>query len=209
MLCRFVFSLWWSVFVWGVWSHLRQPLHVWTVDRHDTKTVSVSQTLSPLEFANASVIWLDMLKDSVHLDLRKTVDADVGAVHIDEAHMYVFEDSFRDTVMEKYQVAITNVDIEEAHLDMMQDDVHLSPFRRIEIIPKMTWSLGSEEGADFERLGYFKNGKWYEGRDTAQLGFGALFAWCMGVVFLIVMRRPHDQGIVVTRRKKRIFKQVV
>jgi hypothetical protein len=162
-----------------------------------------------LEFANASVIWLDMLQDSVHLDLRKTVDADVGAVHIDEAHMYVFEDSFRDTVMEKYQVSITNVDIEEAHLDLMQDDVHLSPFRRIEIIPKMTWSLGSEYRTDFERLGYFKNGKWYEGRDTAQLGFGALFAWCMGVVFLIVMRRPREQGIVVARRKKRIFKQIV
>ncbi len=102
MLCRFVFSLWWSIFVWGIWSHLRQPMHMWTVDRHDTKTVSVSQTLSPLEFANASVIWLDMLKDSVHLDLRKTSDARMGDVHIDEVHMYVYEDSFRDTATQQY-----------------------------------------------------------------------------------------------------------
>lgn len=209
MLCRFVFSLWWSIFVWGIWSHLRQPMHMWTVDRHDTKTVSVSQTLSPLEFANASVIWLDMLEDSVHLDLRKTSDARMGDVHIDEVHMYVYEDSFRDTVTEQYQVQTSNVTIEQAHIDLLQDDVHLSPFRRIEIIPKMTWSLGSEDVPDFERLGYFKNGKWYEGRDAAQLGFGALFAWCMGVVFLVIMRRPHDQGTVVVRRKKRIFKQVV
>jgi hypothetical protein len=209
MLCRFVFSLWWSIFVWGIWSHLRQPMHMWTVDRHDTKTVSVSQTLSPLEFANASVIWLDMLKDSVHLDLRKTSDARMGDVHIDEVHMYVYEDSFRDTVTEQYQVQTSNVTIEQAHIDLLQDDMHLSPFRRIEIIPKMTWSLGSEEFPDFERLGYFKNGKWYEGRDAAQLGFGALFAWCMGVVFLVIMRRPHDQGTVVVQRKKRIFKQVV
>ena len=209
MLCRFVFSLWWSIFVWGIWSHLRQPMHMWTVDRHDTKTVSVSQTLSPLEFANASVTWLDMLKASVHLDLRKTSDARMGDVHIDEVHMYVYEDSFRDTVTEQYQVQTSNVTIEQAHIDLLQDDVHLSPFRRIEIIPKMTWSLGSEDVPDFERLGYFKNGKWYEGRDAAQLGFGALFAWCMGVVFLVIMRRPHDQGTVVVRRKKRIFKQVV
>ena len=53
--------------------------------------------------------------------------------------------------------------------------------------------------------GYFKNGKWYEGGDTKQMGFGALFAWCMGVVFLVVMRRPQDN--FVAKRQKRIFKQ--
>ena len=102
MLCRFVFSLWWSVFVWGIWSHLRQPLHVWTVDRHDSKTVSVTQSIRPIEFANASVLWLDMLKDSVHLDLRKTEE--LGTVVLDGAEMLVFEDSFRDTVMERYDI---------------------------------------------------------------------------------------------------------
>lgn len=205
MLCRFVFSLWWSVFVWGIWSHLRQPLHVWTVDRHETKTVSVTQSIQPIEFANASVLWLDMLKDSVHLDLRKTDE--LGTVELESAEMLVFEDSFRDTVMEKYEIILTNVSIESAHLDLLQDDVHYSPFRRIQISPKIDWNLGeSDEIPDFERFGYFKNGKWYEGRDATQLGFGAFFAWCMGVIFLIVMRRPNSQSTVVVRRKKRIFK---
>lgn len=202
MLCRFVFSFWWSVFVWGVWWHLRQPLHVWTVDRHDGKTVTVSQTLTPLEFSNASIIWLDMLKDSVHLELRPTMDAKVGIV---EANMLVYEDGFRDTVMEKYEIVLSNVTIEDAHLDLLQDDVHLSPFRRIEIVPGIDWEVGSSDIPDFERPGYFKDGKWYEGRDATQLGFGALFAWCMGVVFLVVMRRG-TRGTVVVRRKKRIFK---
>ena len=140
MLCRFVFSLWWSVFVWGIWSHLRQPLHVWTVDRHDSKTVSVTQSIRPIEFANASVLWLDMLKDSVHLDLRKTEE--LGTVVLDGAEMLVFEDSFRDTVMERYDIILTNVSIESAHLDLLQDDVHYSPFRRIKIFPKIDWNLG-------------------------------------------------------------------
>ena len=200
-----MFSFWWSIFVWGVWSHLSQPMHVWTVDRHDTKTVSVTQTLTPIVFANASVMWLDMLSDTVHLDLQKSND--IGTVSIDSAEMLVYEDGFRDKVMEKYQVMLGNVTIGQAHLDLLQDDVHLSPFRSIRIFPKIEWSLGNEGVPDFERVGHFKDGKWYEGRDTTQLGAGALFAWCIGVVFLIVMRRPRNhQSTVVIRRKKRIFK---
>lgn len=204
MLCRFVFSLWWSIFVWGVWWHLRQPLHVWTVDRHQGETITVSETISPIEFANASVLWLDMLQDSVHLDLRKTPIGQIGTVGLENAKMFVFEDSFRDSVMESYEIEIGNVTVENAHLDLLQDDVHLSPFRRIEITPSVDWSLGSTAVPDFERSGHFKDGKWYEGRDSTQLGFGALFAWCMGVVFLVVMRRKS--GTVVVKRQKRIFK---
>ena len=205
MLCRFVFSLWWSIFVWGIWWHLRQPLHVWTVDRHQGKTVKVSQVLKPIVFANASVLWVDKLTDLVHLDLKKTPDAYLGNVKIASADMLVFEDGFRDNVMEKYSIEIGNVTVEDAHLDLTQGDIHLSPFRRIEISPSIDWTLGSAEVADFVRPGRFKDGKWYEGRDSTQLGFGALFAWCMGVVFLVVMRRGN-QGAVVVKRQKRIFK---
>lgn len=180
-------------------------MHIWTVDRHDTKTVSVTQTLTPIVFANASVMWLDMLSDTVHLDLQKSTN--IGKVSIDSAEMLVYEDGFRDKVMEKYNVMLSNVTIEQAHLDLLQDDVHLSPFRSIQVFPRIDWSLGNEDVPNFERIGHFKDGKWYEGRDTAQLGAGALFAWCMGVVFLIVMRRPKNHGqTVVIRRKKRIFK---
>jgi len=205
MLCRFVFSFWWSIFVLGIWRHLRQPLHVWTVDRHQSETIKVTKVLRPIEFANASVLWLDSFRDRVHLDLKRTTDAKKGDISIAAADMLVFEDSFRDTVMERYPVNVTDVVIEDAHLDITQDDIHLSPFRRIEIKPKIHWVLGSTDVPDFERSGRFKDGKWYEGRDSAQLGLGALFSWCMGVFFLVVMRRGN-QGTVVVERQKRLFK---
>lgn len=208
MLCRFVFALWWSVFVWGVWTHLRQPMHVWVVDRHVGHTVSVSRTLRPLFFANASVLWLDMLKDSVRLDLDIVDHVDIGKVGMASGKMLVFEDSFRDTVMEEYDLALTNVSLKEAHIDLMQDDIHLSPFRRVKITPSVEWTLGGSDVTDMERVGYFKDGKWYEGRDATQVGFAALSAWCMGIMFLVIMRRQSQGGTVVVRRKKRIFKRV-
>ena len=188
----------------GIWAHLRQPLHVWTVDRHSTPVVKVKKTIRPIAFKNASVIWVDMLTDAIHLELVKTTPDSLGEVSIETAKMSVFENNFRDTVIETYDIAIQNVSIESAYLDLMQDDIHLSPFRRIEIMPNIDWSFGSSEVPDFERSGHFKDGKWYEGRDSSQLGFGALFAWCMGVVFLVVMRRKS--GTVVVKRQKRIFK---
>lgn len=204
MLCRFVFGFWWSVFVIAIWSQMRQPLHKWTVDRHSTQIVTVKKTLQPIIFKNASVLWVNTQTDAVHLELERTTPAHLGEVSIASAKMFAFEDSFRDKVVETYDVSIGNVSIENASLDLLQDDIHLSPFRRIEITPALDWQLGSDDVPIFEREGHFKAGVWYEGRDSTQLGFGALFAWCMGVIFLVVMRRPSQP--VVVKRQKRIFK---
>lgn len=202
MLCRFVFAFWWSIFVVGIWYHLHQPLHIWTVDRHEMQRIHVRKTFQPIKFENTSVLWIDMLKDSVHLELINTMpDHNVSIV---TSKMYVYENSFRDTVMEVYGMQFDAVDIENAHINLVQDDVHLSPFRTIEISPQLSLNITSSEEPDLYRAGHFKDGKWYEGRDSTQLGFGALFAWCMGVVFLVVMRRKS--GTVVVKRKKRIFK---
>ena len=202
MLCRFVFAFWWSMFVAGIWFHLHQPLHVWTVDRHEAQRIHVTKTFQPIKFDNTSVLWIDMLKDSVHLELRTTMPG--HNVSIDTAKMHVYENSFRDTTMEVYEMQFHDVDIESAHLNLVQDDVHLSPYRSIHVWPQLSLNISSTEEPDFYRAGHFKDGKWYEGRDSTQLGFGALFAWCMGVVFLVVMRRKS--GTVVVTRKKRIFK---
>ena len=203
MLCRFVFAFWWSVFVAGVWFHLRQPLHVWTIDRHDTPRIHVTETFRPVQFKNASVLWIDTLKDSVDLELQNTMPG--HDVWIRDAKMYVYENCFRDTVMEVYDLQLGGLGVEDAHLNVVQDDCHLSPFRKIEISPALTFNISSTDTPALYRSGYFKSGKWYEGGDTAQLGFGALFAWCMGVVFLVVMRRRKDR--FVAKRQKRIFKQ--
>lgn len=205
MLCRFVFVFWWSVFVVGIWYHMRQPMHVWSVDHHDIQRIHVTQSFQPIQFTNASVLWIDMLKDSVHLELENTMpDLDVS---MKAANMYVYENSFRDTVMEVYDLQMNIANIENAHLNLIQDDVHLSPYRRIEISPGMTFNFSSDQAPDLYRAGRFKDGKWYEGTDSTNLGFGTLFAWCMGVIFLVVMRRPNSQSTFVVNRKKRIFKE--
>jgi len=207
MLCRFVFGFWWSVFVGGIWYHMRQPMHVWTVDHHDTQRIHVTQTFQPIQFTNASVLWIDMLKDSVHLELKNTMpDQEVS---IKDAKIYVYESGFCDTTMEVYDLQLSVDNIDDAHLNLVEDDCHLSPFRRIEILPKLTLNFTSDKTPDLYRAGRFKDGKWYEGRDSTQLGFGTLFAWCMGVVFLVVMRRPSSQSTFVVKRKKRIFKEVI
>jgi len=207
MLCRFVFAFWWSIFVIGIWNHLRKPLHVWTVDQHSKSVVKVKKTLSPIAFQNASVLWVDLDTDVVHLDLVHTSLETLGNVSIDSAKMSVFQDGFRDHVCEIYDIAIQTTSVESAHFDLLQSDIHLSPFRRIEIFPKIDWSFGNDDIPEFDRSGHFKDGKWYEGQDGSQLGFGSLFAWCMGVVFLVVMRR-NSNGTIVVQRKKRIFTNV-
>lgn len=191
-----------------VWWHLNQPLHRWTVDRHQTKTVSLSVTLRPIIFGNTSVIWLDRNTDRVYLDLKRNISENAGAVSIKSMQMNVYETSFRDSVMEMYPLAAPAVPIEDVHLEFEQDEIHLSPFRRLVVTPRMEWDLGSDEDVTMERAGHFKDGYWMEGRDTTQLGAGALFAWCMGVVFLTVMRRTGAATTIVVKRQKRIFKDV-
>lgn len=209
MYCRFVFAFWWSIFVGVVWWHLNQPLRKWSVDRHRIKTIKVKDSIQPIIFKNASIIWMNRWQDSVHLELARNVPSSLGPVFIDNAKMNVYENSFRDTVMEVYDVFFPNQTIENASLTQFQNDIHLSPFRRLVVTPRMRWDLGTDEDITMERAGHFKDGFWIEGRDATQLGAGALFAWCMGVVFLTVMRRTGAATTIVVKRQKRIFKDVL
>lgn len=207
MLCSCVFALWWSLFVGGIWHHLRpEERHIWTIDRHTTQVVDVAVTLTPLKFANASVLWLDTERDSVHLDLVQTIDDTMGTVSVKEATMNVYESGFDGGLIEVYPINIAIADIEEAHIQMFQNDSHYSPFRTIVVKPQVEWVLGGAELQQVERSGQIKNGQWYEGEDPLQMFVGVLFAWCMGIVFLVVMRRPHKgQTFVVGGRRKRVF----
>lgn len=210
MLCRCVFALWWSFFVWGIWHHLRpSEQHIWTIDRHTTRIVDVAVTLTPLEFANVSVLWLDKERDSVHLDLVQTSDKTMGTVSVKKATMNVYDSGFDGGLVEVYPVNIDVVDIDKAHLHLMQNDSHYSPFRTIVLTPSVEWSLGGAVLMQEERVGQFKHGQWYEGEDPLQMFGGVLFAWCMGIVFLVIMRHPHDtQTVVVTGRQKRVFNKL-
>lgn len=207
MLCTGVFALWWSFFVWSVWRHLRpNERHIWAIDRHTTQVVDVALTVTPLAFANASVLWLDTQTDSVHLDLVQTIDNTMGKASVKEAIMNVHDSGFDGGLIEVYPINIAVADVDKAHLHLFQNDSHYSPFRTIVLKPAVEWLLGGGELQQEERFGQIKKGQWYEGEDPLQMFVGVLFAWCMGVVFLVVMRRPREeQTVVVTGRKKRVF----
>lgn len=206
MLCRFVFGFWWSLFVWRIWFRIRpNSLHIWSVDRHTTTVVNVQHAFAPIAFANVSLLWLDSLTDQIQLDLVQTTKPSMGAVSVEQAIMNVYTNGVRDTEMERYPVSMPNTTLEQMHLTFLQQDSHYSPFRRLRIEPKIEWSLGGGDIVGQERVGHFKDGRWYEGEDPMHVGGCVLFAWGVGMIFLIVMRRPNNSTIIVAGRRKRVF----
>jgi hypothetical protein len=80
------------------------------------------------------------------------------------------------------------------HITIIQHDSHYSPFRRLQLEPNIEWKFGGEYTTSPERIGRFKNGLWYEGEDPMQVGMYVLFAWCLGIIFLVVMRSPSNNS---------------
>lgn len=105
MLCRCVFAFWWSIFVLAVWRHIRPPnLQQWSVDKHTTTAILTSNTFTPLQFENASILWLDSLTDTITIDLVQTIPLAMGVVSVKKAVMNVYETDSRTTMMEKYSI---------------------------------------------------------------------------------------------------------
>tara|TARA_B110000091_G_scaffold214383_1_gene267418 strand:- start:10181 stop:10711 length:531 start_codon:yes stop_codon:yes gene_type:complete len=170
--------------------------------------VDVAVTLAPLGFANVSVLWLDSDMDRVHLDLVQTTDRTMGMVSVKQATMKVFECGFEGDRVEVYPVNIDSESVEQAHIQVLQNDSHYSPFRTIVLVPAVKWLLGGADTGVQERVGHIKNGQWYEGNDPLQMFVGLLFAWCTGLAFLVIMRRPPvDQFVIVGGRQKRVFNE--
>lgn len=200
MICRFVFAVWWSVLVWAIWDHIRpSELHVWSVDRHTVPTVSVVRTFAPIQFDDASVLWLNATKDRVHLELSQTIKASMGTVSVRKATMNVYETAARTEQMETYTIDSRSLGL--TNWTVTQDDPHYSPFRRLVIEPYINWTLGGDAPETDERLGYFKDGRWLEGEDPGQIFAAVLFAWCVGVIFLVITRES-------TSRQKRVYKNI-
>jgi len=202
MICRIVFAVWWSVLVWAIWDHIRSSeLHVWSVDRHTVPTVSVVRTFAPIQFDDASVLWLNATKDRVHLELSQTTKASMGTVSVRKATMNVYETAARNEQMETYTVDVPSLPVGQLHLTVTQDDPHYSPFRRFVIEPHIDWTLGGDAPDTDERIGYFNDGRWLEGDDPSQMFAAVLFAWCVGVIFLVVTRESNG-------RQKRVYKNI-
>lgn len=204
MLCRFVFGFWWSILVWRIWYHVRpNKLHVWHIDRHTTTVINVEHQFTPITFENISLLWIDSSTDQIQLDLVQTTKTTMGLVSVQQAIMNVYETDYRDDEMERYPVSIDGTTLIDMHLKLFQHDSHYSPFRRLEIEPKIEWTLGGDDITSEERVGHFKDGKWYEGEDPMHIGFCILIAWAVGLVFLIIMR--DSKSTVFSGRVKRVF----
>lgn len=200
MLCRIVFGFWWSIFIWRTWHHLKpQELHIWSVDKHTTNIVHVDHQFAPIAFKNTSIIWINDVNDRVDVQLVRTTPQKMGIVTIKQAIMNVYETDYRDNEMERYHVQIPSTAVDNMHLTLLQNDSHYSPFRRLEIVPEIEWTLGGDDIITNERVGRFKNGRWYEGEDPMHIGMGVLGTWAVGIMFLILMRQPDSS------RTKRLF----
>jgi len=199
MLCRFVFGFWWSIFAWCIWHHVKpRELHIWSVDKHTTNIVQVVQSFAPIAFENTSIIWLNSMNDQVNLRIVRTTPQEMGIVTIKQANMNVYETDYRDNEMEKYHIQIPTTAVDNMQLNLLQNDSHYSPFRRLEIVPTIEWTLGGDDINMDERVGRFKDGQWYEGRDPRLMGMGVLGTWSVGIVFLTVMRQGRIKRVFNT-----------
>jgi len=160
--------------------------------------VSVVRTFAPIQFDDASVLWLNATKDRVHLELSQTTKALMGTVSARKVTMNVYETAARNEQMETYTIHIPPRSL---NLTVTQDDPHYSPFRRLVIEPHIDWTLGGDAPDTDERIGYFKDGRWLEGDDPSQMFAAVLFAWCVGVIFLVVTRESSS-------RQKRVYKNI-
>ena len=105
MLSRCVFGFWWSIFVLTIWRHIRpKNIQQWSVDKHTTRNIRVSNTFTPLKFENASILWLDSLTDNITIELSQTIPIEMAVVTVKKAVMNVYETDSRSKMMEKYSI---------------------------------------------------------------------------------------------------------
>ena len=195
-LCTIMFLIWWTVFVCTIWHETYKPKRRWylhATPQHIKKVVQVR----PIEFENTSILWVSILEDRVSMDLRTTILPALGKTSISSLSMDVFECDNCTKVSEVYDIPFDAfAPVENTTWSFFQNDVHLSPFRRINIMPSIDWSVGTSDGhVSKNRPGKFMNDIWEEGQDiTISIGLTCL-AWGMGLTFLIVTRKRQGRDV--------------
>lgn len=191
-----VFLVWWTVFVCVVWHETYKPKRRWylhTTPQHIQKSIQ----LQPLTFQNTNVTWVSILEDKIDLNLGVSVSTALATLSVASMSMDVFECDNCTKVSEVYDIPFdASVPIENSTWSFFQNDVHLSPFRRLNVVPAMAWTVGSSEGhVSKHRPGKFKNDIWEEGQDiTISIGLTFL-AWGIGLAFLIIMRKRSGRNV--------------
>ena len=194
--CSIFFLTWWTIFICIVHQQLAKPHRSWHLAKTTNQQTKTLQT-TPIFFKNASVQWLDMTNDAVALDIGQ--HSIFGTSNITNAHMQVFEDQNRTALSEIYNIVWKWT--KHTHtFSFVQNDVHLSPYRRIVLHPNVDWDIGTSQPAVTQlKFGRFIKNTWQEGYDrTTTMGI-AFVAWFVGLMFVIFTRPRWEH------RTKRIF----
>lgn len=174
---------------WFFWSALlfivawwdRQSSNVrWRIHR-PVQRLERTVEIKPIIFQNASILWMNALSDEIDLTLIDVSNPHIGTVDIERLEMRVYDDPQRTHVAEIYEVDYDMLEDGLWNYTFLQNDVHLSPFRRLFVFPKIDWNLG-HGGCDwcFPRTGYYQNGWWVEPRAWRWAPWVSI--WAIGLV---------------------------
>jgi hypothetical protein len=166
------------------------------LDKTNKKTTRTLK-IEPIKFKDASIEWVDLTNDIMSVEMES--DTHFGRTNLTNVYMQVFEDINRTKISEVYNI-IWNWNILTNNFSFVQNDVHLSPYRRLVVYPQIAWDLGtSTTDITQQKFGRYVKNTWQEGYDkTTSMGI-AFIAWFAGLLFLILYRPGHKQ------RQPRIF----
>lgn len=182
--CSLFFLLWWTIFICIAFQQMSKPHRTWQLAK-TKKQSKITLKTSPVYFKNASIEWIDMIND--YVSIQVITNTTMGKVNISNLHMQVFEDINRTTLSEIYNIPWTWVP-QQHNLTFIQNDVHLSPYRRLVLHPKIHWTLGDHNDVAEQNYGRFVKNTWQEGYDqTTSMGI-AFIAWFAGLLFLVFTR---------------------
>lgn len=153
---------WTILFIIGGWWDYRYSALRWRIHR-PVRKVERTVRIKPIVFRNASVMWINTLSDEINLDLVDVAPDSIGTTSVEKIQMHVYNDIHRTQLAEIYDVDYNVFEGEQRNYSFLQTDIHLSPFRRIIVYPRVEWDIGMGwcEWC-FPRQGFYQNGWWVE-----------------------------------------------
>lgn len=167
------FGAWWDNSISAVRWRLHRPV------RRLERTVHIK----PIIFQNTSVLWINALTDQIDLTLIDVSHDAVGETDIEKLQMRVYNDLNRTDLAEIYEVDYNIFRDGVWNYSFLQNDIHLSPFRRLKVFPSVNWTLGTGTCAwCFPRRGYFHKGWWVEPKVWRWPPWAV--AWAIGIAII-------------------------
>ena len=198
--CSLFFLFWWTIFILIAWHQTYKPVKRWRLYRKSNR-ITKKISLKPVQFESVNVLWLNKISDKVKINIEQTTSPEMGDVFIKKMEMQVFDSESRQNISEVYNIPFEHDrTIEYTHIELLQNDVHLSPYRRLKLYSDINWQFGkNKHRVSHGREGKFIGSVWQEGQEL-NLSVGLTFlAWAAGIFFLIITRKKSSP------RKVRVF----